>query len=977
MSGITITGTVFNTVTVGGGSSYYNVGYISGPDIYILDLGHFVTGEYGVELYGGMMTNAGTVTGGDISTGLDMTGGTFVNEGLLSGGFAGLNFSYRAGSAALLHGGVLSNSGTIEIRIGSHSASSQVGYPEAVEILGGTLINTGLVSMPGLYSGTQPGIVLYKGQLNNYGSVANGVRFVSGTLVNSGMIGGPITTTIASIDGPNGYYVITGSVSLVNTGTIDGGVTLGTPYTEPVYVTDSGPINGNVELGGNAVLKLEPGAKINGSISASPDSLTLALAGNGGSLDVSESFFGLGVIQFDPGAAWTLGGTAAELAAGQSITGFTLGDTIVLDGFSEVGAAFTPGIGLVLSTFGGPNVTLDIAGSFGAGTGIVETTSGGNTTRAVAPVVDTLSTSISHGLYLDNPVYGSPFTITSTGTIMAQPEKYLGAGLLIGFRAVTVTNMGAIYGATALQPPVLLNEYGSSDGILLVSASDVLIDNSGRITGGQGEAGVYFAAYNTFINTGIISGGAGGTINANGGYGVGGFEDLIINAGTIAGGAAGSGPSATSGYALRIKSSTLVVEPGAVFIGAVGGDGPLSGRDELVLAGSTSGSLDMGGSFSGFDSISFAPGAAWTLEGTAAALAAGQTITGLAVGDTLVLDGFSDTAKNFVTGTGLELGSETIDITGSFTTADFTVTTDGTNTTITTDSAPCFCAGTRIRTPGGKIPVEELRIGDLVKSMHGGFSAVKWIGRRDYEGRFIAGNHLALPVRIRRHALAFNVPSRDLFVSPDHAICEGGVLIYARRLVNGVSIVQVPEVERVAYFHVELEKHDVIFAENCPAESFLDARCRDRFQNAAEFHALYSQDEVAAAACLPRVDGGFYLQAIWERIARRAGVVVPVAENGPLRGFVDEAGPLLVRGWAQDVLAPEVPVCLDVCVSGTRVGRVLANLYREDVRAAGHGNGYQGFEFVLPEGCAGVVEVRRAADGAGLSMADGIAVRAA
>ena len=40
-----------------------------------------------------------------------------------------------------------------------------------------------------------------------------------------------------------------------------------------------------------------------------------------------------------------------------------------------------------------------------------------------------------------------------------------------------------------------------------------------------------------------------------------------------------------------------------------------------------------------------------------------------------------------------------------------------------------------------------------------------------------------------------------------------GALIEAKDLVNGVSIVQAERVEKVEYFHIELETHDVIIAE--------------------------------------------------------------------------------------------------------------------------------------------------------------------
>jgi hypothetical protein len=60
-------------------------------------------------------------------------------------------------------------------------------------------------------------------------------------------------------------------------------------------------------------------------------------------------------------------------------------------------------------------------------------------------------------------------------------------------------------------------------------------------------------------------------------------------------------------------------------------------------------------------------------------------------------------------------------------------------------------------------------------------------------------------------------------------------------------------------------------------------------------------------------------------------------------------------------------VCLDIYVAGRPVGQVLANRYREDLRAAGLGNGHHGFEFALSRTLACVpdgVEVRRSLDGA-------------
>ncbi len=62
-----------------------------------------------------------------------------------------------------------------------------------------------------------------------------------------------------------------------------------------------------------------------------------------------------------------------------------------------------------------------------------------------------------------------------------------------------------------------------------------------------------------------------------------------------------------------------------------------------------------------------------------------------------------------------------------------------------------------------------------------------------------------------------------------------------------------------------------------------------------------------------------------------------------LRGYVDDIGPRCIEGWAQDVDAPEAPVCLDIYAGGKLLGQALANLYREDLAAAGLGSGRHAF----------------------------------
>jgi Hint domain len=79
------------------------------------------------------------------------------------------------------------------------------------------------------------------------------------------------------------------------------------------------------------------------------------------------------------------------------------------------------------------------------------------------------------------------------------------------------------------------------------------------------------------------------------------------------------------------------------------------------------------------------------------------------------------------------------------------------------------------------------------------------------------------PIKICRSALAPNVPQRDLYLSPSHALYLDGLLVCVGGLVNDHSIVRCSkgEADRLSYFHVELEDHQVIFAEGAPVETSL------------------------------------------------------------------------------------------------------------------------------------------------------------
>ena len=188
----------------------------------------------------------------------------------------------------------------------------------------------------------------------------------------------------------------------------------------------------------------------------------------------------------------------------------------------------------------------------------------------------------------------------------------------------------------------------------------------------------------------------------------------------------------------------------------------------------------------------------------------------------------------------------------------------------------CFLAGTMIATPTGERPIEALAIGDLVLTADGRTAPVKWLGIQTVATLF-ADPLRALPIRISAGALKQALPVRDLLVSPDHALMLDGVLVQAGALVNGNTIVREAAMpERYTYYHLELEGHALILAEGVPAETFLDTVTRRRFDNFAEYEALYGDIGATIAEMeTPRIKSARQLpRALRARLDERAAATL-------------------------------------------------------------------------------------------------------
>lgn len=180
----------------------------------------------------------------------------------------------------------------------------------------------------------------------------------------------------------------------------------------------------------------------------------------------------------------------------------------------------------------------------------------------------------------------------------------------------------------------------------------------------------------------------------------------------------------------------------------------------------------------------------------------------------------------------------------------------------------CLLRGTLVQTPAGEVAVEALSIGDLVTTVDGAAKAIKWIGTRSFGGAFVRGNDRVTPVQIRAGALGVNTPSRDLFVSPEHAVLVEGVLVPAEKLVNGSSILRASGIELVDYFHLEFETPEVVITNGAPTETYVDEGSRRMFANWQEYVDLYGDVPGAqeAARRFPLLRDGDQVEALRARL---------------------------------------------------------------------------------------------------------------
>jgi hypothetical protein len=305
--------------------------------------------------------------------------------------------SYHRGQAVMLGAG-----GTVFNGLSGASAALLQGYFDGVSVQGGSVTNAGTI----IGTGTASGYGIYiqgGGSVSNLGTASlvegyTGIRIdLDGTVVNQG--------TIASNRGDAGtaIHFTGGNARLIEA-----------PTARLIGAVYGGH-------GGTAVLELASGASA-GTISGLGTSIT--------------NFTSL---VFDAGADWTVQGNDSANGLGTlGITGFTIGDTIDLTGFTAVSRIFASNT-LVLTDGSSNHETLHIAGSLLTSQFLISGDgSGGTDITLRAPVPPT----VSLGLVSDTG-------LSATDGITTNPAL-TGSG--DNSAVVTFSDGGTILGTTVADP---------------------------------------------------------------------------------------------------------------------------------------------------------------------------------------------------------------------------------------------------------------------------------------------------------------------------------------------------------------------------------------------------------------------------------------------------------------------------------------------------------------------------------------------
>jgi hypothetical protein len=570
------------------------------------------------------------------------------------------------------------------------------------------------------------------GNANSISLGANGIygsKSRNWTLLNQGLITGTLSTYVdavkllgaASVTNAASGTIIgdfigvlaggyAGNATLANAGTI---LAIGNGFNAAgAYLGGAGKLTNTGLIEGKTGVVLGAGSTLtnSGTIAATlPSGTAIKLASNGTSnitLDATSTligaiagFAGADIIDFSSQSFTSdsfAAGTLTLFNAGVSLSSLVFAGSLVASEFTLAsdnagGTKLLLGPELLTGTYQ-YGITLSAAHTSIASTALVEVLSGhagpgnpsgyalvdnsgtGHTIINSGRVIDTFYNKSGAFLGADTLINNAGATLSGAAGVKifgqsGAPASIANAGTIIGIRP-------GGYGLNETYGFFSNAKTGTITGGSGINLYDVVATNTGTITGTTYSGVNVFGAYAAITNFAgaTISGPTGVTFPTNG---------TVQNAGTIAG---------TGGTAIKFGTGAakFIDDPGATLIGGVTATGTAAHLLELASA-ATAGTLDgLGETIIGFSTITFDAGAAFTLAGDIAGVAAGQSLIGFAANDKIILDNFSATSFSAIAG-GIALknagGSITLDIatTGA---GAFSIHAAGGATTITTTAAP-------------------------------------------------------------------------------------------------------------------------------------------------------------------------------------------------------------------------------------------------------------------------------------------------
>lgn len=348
----------------------------------------------------------------------------------------------------------------------------------------------------------------------------------------------------------------------------------------------------------------------------------------------------------------------------------------------------------------------------------------------------------------------------------------------------------------------------------------------------------------------------------------------------------------TSNVNLRSGSSVVVEDGGKVTLGPLN---MASGSSVIVNDG---GYLVLNGVGATQTGIAFGTEGGTIEVASGMSLSILSKITGIQVGDTIIIDGVTSDGINetedgiyTLTQNGTELQA-----TGRFQPVlangveGFTVYTDANGNTVLTAVAYsniCFLAGSMVRTPEGDVAVETLRSGDQVVAYVDGQNVTRdvvWAGVAHAKIKADMPDDVAgYPVRILKNAISEGVPYKDMLITAEHCLFIDGKMVPARMLVNGSTIFYDRSITDYDYYHIETAEHSVLIVDGMLTESYLDTGNRAAFVSNGNVVSLGRAKSWAEDAAAPLAVSREVVEPIFTALARRASSVEghrEVAQSG-------------------------------------------------------------------------------------------------